>query len=353
MLSPHHRNNLQAALQAANTQRLNAQSQTSSPRERSPFRQGSPYAGSVHSFGSHSSPHISSAAQLRESQQAENHAAVLRQQMEHEAQNNETPKTISPKDAVLDYHESEEESHANMPLFPIEDDLSEQSYNMGGRQSAAFSSAATMPSTAAYQFAPPSIAGNIQIPNQYPFVSQQRFPQGMPNYRASEVPRFPPSLPSMESSMSDFDREEVSKPESTRAESGTYTCTYHGCPLRFETPAKLQKHKREGHRQLPATTPMSTQGVASEALERNTQAGPHRCDRINPQTGKPCATIFSRPYDLTRHEDTIHNARKQKVRCQYCTEEKTFSRNDALTRHMRVVHPEIDFPGKTRRKNLV
>jgi hypothetical protein len=41
--------------------------------------------------------------------------------------------------------------------------------------------------------------------------------------------------------------------------------------------------------------------------------------RINSSTGKPCNTIFSRPYDLTGHEDTIHNARKQKVHCPRCT----------------------------------
>ncbi|CAG8957441.1 hypothetical protein HYFRA_00011422 [Hymenoscyphus fraxineus] len=64
------------------------------------------------------------------------------------------------------------------------------------------------------------------------------------------------------------------------------------------------------------------------------------CERINPSTGKPYNTIFSRPYDLTRHEDTIHNARKLKVHYPLCTEEKTFSRNDALTRHLQVVHPE-------------
>ncbi len=66
------------------------------------------------------------------------------------------------------------------------------------------------------------------------------------------------------------------------------------------------------------------------------------------KTAKPCNTVFSRSYDLTRHEDTIHSNRKQKVRCHLSTEEKTFSRNDALTRHMRVVHPDVDFPGKTR-----
>ncbi len=38
--------------------------------------------------------------------------------------------------------------------------------------------------------------------------------------------------------------------------------------------------------------------------------------------------------------------RKQKVRCNLCTEEKTFSSADALTRHYRVCHPDTEFPGK-------
>jgi hypothetical protein len=52
-----------------------------------------------------------------------------------------------------------------------------------------------------------------------------------------------------------------------------------------------------------------------------------QCERIKPSAGKPCNTIFSHPYDLTRHEDTIHNACKQKVHCPLCIEEKSFSRN--------------------------
>lgn len=169
-------------------------------------------------------------------------------------------------------------------------------------------------------------------------------------------PEFPAHLTSMESSCSEAGPDPSSqssdrllqKPASSSADHGTYTCTYHGCTQRFETPQKLQKHKREGHRN--AATMSTTSMTSAALLERNSQAGPHKCERINPTTGKPCNTIFSRPYDLTRHEDTIHNARKQKVRCALCVEEKTFSRNDALTRHMRVVHPEVDFPGKHRRR---
>jgi len=140
------------------------------------------------------------------------------------------------------------------------------------------------------------------------------------------------------------------KPSGASADTGTYTCTYHGCTLRFDTPAKLQRHKREGHRNSASAINSGDGSGMTSAAQRNSQAGPHKCERINPSTGKPCNTIFSRPYDLTRHEDTIHNARKQKVHCPICTEEKTFSRNDALTRHMRVVHPEYADLSKSRRR---
>ena len=67
-----------------------------------------------------------------------------------------------------------------------------------------------------------------------------------------------------------------------------------------------------------------------------------KCDRIHPYTGRPCNLTFSRPYDMTRHEDSIHERRSTRVKCLYCAEVKTFSRDQALTRHMRVVHPDID-----------
>jgi hypothetical protein len=198
-------------------------------------------------------------------------------------------------------------------------------------------------------------------------------------------PEFPAHLTNMESSISDNGPQPSSqesmpvilapqRPLDTRAATGTYTCTYHGCTQRFDSHANLQKHKRDYHRsQQPnsrdnsgttssaeaSTSPRSTEspgpsaaGMTSAAImARNSQAGPHKCTRINPSTNKPCNTIFSRPYDLTRHEDTIHNNRKQKVRCPMCREEKTFSRNDALTRHMRVVHPEVESFGKRQKRN--
>ena len=138
----------------------------------------------------------------------------------------------------------------------------------------------------------------------------------------------------------------------TAAAGSTYGCTYHGCMLRFETPVLLRKHKREGHRKdntLNHSQDLSlTERVASGVT--SSQDEPHRCDRLNPSTGKACNTIFSRSYDLERHQITIHNLNTKWIRCSFCTEEKLFSRADALTRHIRVCHPnmsmEIDKPTK-------
>ncbi|CAH0054125.1 unnamed protein product [Clonostachys solani] len=180
----------------------------------------------------------------------------------------------------------------------------------------------------------------IQVPQQDPLVAQVQ----------PVTANSPSHLNSSGSSINSHSRtpSEIARPMGMAAEGGTYTCTYHGCTLRFKTPALLQKHKREGHRQSHGlTVPRPHEGMTSSLL--NSQAGPHRCGRINPSTGKHCNTIFSRPYDLTRHEDTIHNTRKQKVRCEVCTEEKTFSRADALIRHYRVCHPDIKPPHKRQR----
>lgn len=74
----------------------------------------------------------------------------------------------------------------------------------------------------------------------------------------------------------------------------------------------------------------------------------HQCDLINPSTNKPCNKQFSRPYDLIRHHETIHAAKKKIFRCVICEGRynggrgngklKTFSRGDALSRHIKVKH---------------
>lgn len=74
----------------------------------------------------------------------------------------------------------------------------------------------------------------------------------------------------------------------------------------------------------------------------------HQCDLINPASGLPCNKQFSRPYDLIRHQETIHASKKKIFRCVICEgrleggpgngKQKTFSRGDALSRHIKVKH---------------
>jgi hypothetical protein len=394
-LSPH-RNVITERLQAAQIAR--SQSPTSAnSRGVSPFRPDSPY---VQDPFVQSRFHTASQVRQRQKQQADAQELSKRQSQQRDS----TPKTISPKDAMLDYNETEEDSKMG-PLFPENNSAQYVQQYAGAQQgyqtpiqsqfennsnvgqtfgnivtptsraenwpNSRRQSASTYTNTNSigaqqnvYNFPSPSISTIGSLP--LPFSSQNyRSAAAMPATKQEETPDFPAHLTSMDSSASEAppssqnsNHTETQKPASSLADTGTYTCTYHGCSLRFETPQKLQKHKREGHRN-PATSPVSPGASASAVsasmtsaaiLARNSQAGPHKCERINPTTGKPCNTIFSRPYDLTRHEDTIHNVRKQKVRCALCVEEKTFSRSDALTRHMRVVHPEVDFPGKHRRR---
>ena len=409
MLSPFH-GVFSERLQAANNRHISARSASPAntvSRERSPFRQGHEHSAEEYLSPNQSGARLTSASQMREKLKAQSDAVAFDHQANHKVDRLAPVKTISPKEVALDY---EPEEDSKMPLFPqdrsksrINDNLqpshskpakqdssqgeddefgsekhcndititrrqSLSEYSVGSGQSQSRSS---------FPFAPPAVPGNVQVPQQYPFIAQLR---GQSSGQSSsmrsmseQIPEFPAHLTSMETTKSDSgaksenghseDSPEVQRPANTLADTGTYTCTYHGCTMRFGTPQKLQKHKREAHRSSTphtnAQNPIPSSGnqsdgnsssTATPIANRNSQAGPHKCDRINPSTGKPCNSIFSRPYDLTRHEDTIHNARKQKVRCQFCTEEKTFSRNDALTRHMRVVHPDVDFPGKTKRK---
>lgn len=346
-------------MQAANNQHLTAgvnSPLSATSRDRSPFQQNSPLANMpLHDFSAMGSSQgrFGSAQQMREQNKAiQDHAAIQRQ-MGRSANTATPPTTISPKDAMLEFHETEGE--ANFPLFPQQNN---NSFNMD-----AITKAAAATSQPAFDGLPmpidtfmfnnslsSALPNNIQVPQQYPFISQQRQQSSVPSLSNGSLATS--RVGSAETGSDSLRNSPPKRPADATVDGGTYTCTYHGCKLRFETPALLQKHKREGHRQAHGLNTRRADGHGMTSALTMTQAGPHRCDRINPSTGKPCNTVFSRPYDLTRHEDTIHNARKQKVRCNLCTDEKTFSRADALTRHYRVCHPDVEFPGKQRRRGV-
>ena len=333
---------------------------TAVSRQKSPFQTSSIYAAEGYPNSATSGQRIGSTTHLREQQKAaEAEAMAIAQPSDVEA----ASRTVSPKEVTLEY---EPENGSQVSLFPEAQSpprqvVRSQRPSMLNQEltqpDESFSGVAELRREGSSNLSTGSISTRVsqtsQTPQRYPFISRSRQQTSGTQSSQDMNPEFPAHLVSMDStrsesrvglgesqSQSEDSDSEVQRPANTQADTGTYTCTYHGCSQRFETPQRLQKHKREGHRQ----------GTPSSGSEnRNTQAGPHKCERINPTTGKPCNSVFSRPYDLTRHEDTIHNARKQKVRCTICTEEKTFSRSDALTRHMRVVHPDVEFPGKSKR----
>ncbi|PHH83154.1 hypothetical protein CDD82_3319 [Ophiocordyceps australis] len=328
-------------ISAANNQHLSV-AHTPLSRNRSPFRTGSPLAPVPVVHDSQAAFCAAFASSQRIGEQEATHDEGL---VDFGNMDSETPKTMSPQDAVLEF--SDPDADSAIPLF-----------------SPGPSFTGTLDTLHSTKNVPSDAGGNsdmgIQSASLAPAISMSS--HMTPDYRDAGDANHPIldngqvsalDSPPLLSSSGSSSRESRSKtPVRSSAprpyEGGTYTCTYHGCTMRFETPWLLQKHKREGHRQPQGLVPNSRD--VSAAVVFNTQAGPHRCDRINPSTGKSCNTVFSRPYDLTRHEDTIHNARKQKVRCDLCSEDKTFSRADALTRHYRVCHPDVALPGKHRRR---
>ncbi|KAK3721892.1 hypothetical protein LTR37_002708 [Vermiconidia calcicola] len=394
LLTPH-RNLINERLQTANLARSGSPASAVS-RERSPFRAGSPLAPAA---DWNTAQTVGTAAGMRQQQKEE--AAQAEYAQHQPPLRREPTKTISPKDALLDYGDTEQPSlfQENIPAGYRQHTTDPEAWQNGlahppgstfGNIVATGPAAQLTPLRAAsadgYNEAnlgftplPPTQQDQSSQIQSTPYQSNT-YASKM-NYDDTNPGDFPAHLTSMESSISENGPPPSSqesynmgaapqRPADTRANAGAYTCTYHGCAQRFESHTSLQKHKKEYHRSHPrestsdsptgsnasprsteSPAPSSTDGMTSAAIQaRNSQAGPHKCTRINPSTNKPCNTIFSRPYDLTRHEDTIHKNRKHKVRCPTCREEKTFSRNDALTRHMRVVHPEVETFGKRGRR---
>lgn len=74
------------------------------------------------------------------------------------------------------------------------------------------------------------------------------------------------------------------------------------------------------------------------ATHQPTHGGAHVCTMKYPD-GSGCNRSFTRPYDLARHQETLHAAVRKMYKCEACgSDSKTFSRLDALSRHMRLKH---------------
>lgn len=389
LLSPP-RNLVTEIVKSANDARTQSPAQTHPGRNRSPFRRGSPLAPQEE-FHRASVPILNTAAAVRIRQKAQNAA---REYAQHVPQLRREPtETISPRDAMLDYIDSDQDP--DMPLFSdVLPDAYQRLTAADSLQNAMYSQFMPnkQPSLSNFRAADGSAVPPTSMPQQQLPQSQQRSHHPRAHQRSVSLqhnstlpqnfdvaPTFPVSLTSMESSISENappssqEMHPAKRFKQDAIEARPFRCTSESCTTRFESARALHEHRSLAHSNptaIAATSPTLSSAAhpsprtaasddshddasdnaaslsSSALLARNSQAGPHKCTRINPSTGKPCNTIFSRPYDLTRHEDTIHNRVKHKVACEYCTELKTFSRNDALTRHMRVVHPEIEHNSK-------
>ena len=90
--------------------------------------------------------------------------------------------------------------------------------------------------------------------------------------------------------------------------------------------------------------------MSSNRAPQLAQTQRFECQKINPNRGRPCATTFTRIYDLSRHDATVHNPKKEVFKCWNCTKVPDFSRRDGLMRHTRVVHPDVKVEAKAKAK---
>ncbi|CCF58823.1 hypothetical protein KAFR_0F02260 [Kazachstania africana CBS 2517] len=121
---------------------------------------------------------------------------------------------------------------------------------------------------------------------------------------------------------------------------------------------KENKTKHSVINSLPSYSLISNKKVSvkkSKVKENLTISNKHSdsneiftCRLINIITKEPCLAEFSRSYDLTRHQNTIHAKKKIIFRCSECIRmlgnegyDKTFSRLDALTRHIKSKHETL------------
>ncbi|EWC46140.1 hypothetical protein DRE_04714 [Drechslerella stenobrocha 248] len=314
--------------------------------DRSPFRRTSPF-------------HPTNTANLPHSLNKQNQLAIalaLSERARKEAEQTVVPKTISPRDSLLEYGEQDSQQN-QVALFPPLDDNrltgDDSVSNVGSLHAASSHDGSdldgfqSMETSRRASMANSTVSSHLDMPRfgytqQPPFEAISASAYYYPDTTTTSLSPSSlalsgaPGVYIKEEMMGNDDSHNIPRPLDTSANTGTYTCAHSGCGQRFTTSTKLQKHRREAHRKsVPSGNSVST---AAAVACRNAQPGPHRCMRVNPSTSKPCNTVFSRPYDLTRHEDTIHNTAKAKVRCEICDDDKFFSRSDALVRHRRVKH---------------
>ncbi|KAK9470330.1 uncharacterized protein V1510DRAFT_370397, partial [Dipodascopsis tothii] len=222
-------------------------------------------------------------------------------------------KTISPKESLLDYSEST----SNATLASYQSTPNSNQDDFGSETADELSTGFNTPTG---------------LQNGYTFTNND-LERGRPLNRLPDHYYSPAqSQISQRQDFEDYGNMSTGSPMpsgslySMAQEDNIYVCNE--CGRRFPRAHNLQLHKRT-HNVTPPR----------KKLPLSAHVGPHRCTWINPSTGKVCNKVFSRPYDLIRHQDTIHASSRKTFKCDLCGDDtKTFSRQDALARHIRVKH---------------
>jgi hypothetical protein len=102
----------------------------------------------------------------------------------------------------------------------------------------------------------------------------------------------------------------IQRPDDTRANTGTYTCGYYGCALRFESQSSLQTHKLNFHRsQAHNDGDSGTESDAASVSPRpHTRPGLRHCS-----TSVPCALGHEEcfPIDISQADSTAKPAGRE------------------------------------------
>lgn len=247
---------------------------------------------------------------------------------------NPSAKTISPKEALLDYNEEPNQQHEHGDLFnaTITPSSSESSnVTVKTEESPEYDSDEDM-LNADYGT---SSMNHPNYSSQLPDMEQR----GRQMYSMLDQSFISPRSSAFSSPhASDYEDYSSSAAVSPATAGSVYAVSSsdpslnifvcNECGIRFPKAHNLHLHKRT-HNVTPPR----------KKLPLSAHVGPHRCSWISPTTGKVCNKVFSRPYDLIRHQDTIHASNRKTFKCELCGDEtKTFSRQDALARHIRVKH---------------
>ncbi|BFZ62431.1 regulatory particle non-ATPase [Saitoella coloradoensis] len=303
--------------------------------------------------------------------------------------------TVSPKEAFLDFPELEQPPPRGLFSPPslsaestIDSQLSQRSADtINGNSYGSDSQESTVPHFVPHNAMPPPLQAPQHHQNLVPQLmsgssdlssssSGRQFSQDSDNeylpHPARNQAQF--SRPGTGYSTESAASTDSFKPDAPR---NSYACV--DCGRRFDNTQALSAHKRthsgdaisrhpfpqalQGTASAPNTAPPSPRSANAQLFHQqpahlqsrpmthsvshtgstpskpsSRSHGPHRCDWNNPNTGLPCNKVFSRPYDLIRHQETIHAQKKPEYKCEICGDDKVFARADALVRHRRVKH---------------